>query len=57
MLNKHLAKKKRFAVQQRNRCKVCNRPRGYMRFFMMCRICVRNFALKGLLPGVQKASW
>ena len=41
----------------RNRCKICGRPRGFMRLFMMCRICFRNAALVGLLPGVKKTSW
>lgn len=44
-------------VQQVNRCRVCGRPRGYMRRFGMCRICFRNLALKGEIPGVTKASW
>ncbi len=44
-------------VQQHNRCKICGRPRGYMRRFAMCRICFRERALEGLLPGVTKSSW
>jgi small subunit ribosomal protein S14 len=47
----------KFSTRARNRCKLCGRARGFMRFFSMCRICVRKFALQGLLPGVQKASW
>jgi len=47
----------KFAVRAVNRCKLCGRPRGYMRFFMMCRICFRKNALAGLLPGVKKVSW
>ncbi len=47
----------RFKVQQHNRCKICGRPRGYMRRFAMCRICFRERALEGLLPGVTKSSW
>ena len=50
-------KKPKFAVRQRNRCKECGRPRGYMRMFMLCRICFRKHALDGLLPGVRKTSW
>jgi len=46
----------KFAVRQRNRCELCGRPRGYMRFFGMCRLCVRKFAMNGELPGVKKAS-
>ena len=47
----------KFAVRQRNRCKLCGRPRGYMRFFMLCRLCFRKHALSGVLPGVKKTSW
>jgi small subunit ribosomal protein S14 len=50
-------KKPKFAVRKHNRCNLCGRPRGYMRLFMVCRICFRKFALQGLLPGVKKASW
>lgn len=45
------------AVQQRNRCGICGRPRGYIRRFDLCRHCFRSMALRGLLPGVKKASW
>jgi len=51
------ARPARHAVQQRNRCSICGRPRGYMRRFAMCRICFRERALEGLLPGVTKSSW
>lgn len=44
-------------TQQYNRCKVCGRPRGYMRKFQMCRICFRKLASEGQLPGVTKSSW
>ncbi|MEO8504460.1 MAG: type Z 30S ribosomal protein S14 [Acidobacteriota bacterium] len=44
-------------IRQRNRCKVCGRPRGYMRKFGLCRIHFRSLALSGYLPGVVKASW
>ncbi|MGI8827462.1 MAG: type Z 30S ribosomal protein S14 [Chloroflexota bacterium] len=47
----------RFGVQQHNRCEQCGRPRAYMRKFGLCRICFRELALKGYLPGVIKASW
>lgn len=47
----------KFAVRQRNRCKLCGRPRGFMRMFMMCRLCFRKLALEGYLPGVKKTSW
>jgi small subunit ribosomal protein S14 len=48
---------RKYAVRVRNRCKVCGRPRGYMRRFELCRICFREMALKGLVPGVTKSSW
>lgn len=47
----------KFEVRQHNRCKICGRPHGYMRKFGMCRICFRNLAHRGELPGVTKASW
>jgi len=47
----------RYATRQKNRCKLCGRPRAYMRRFGMCRICFRRLALEGKLPGVKKSSW
>lgn len=47
----------KFSVRVYNRCKVCGRPRGYLRKFGMCRICFRTFALRGQIPGVTKSSW
>ena len=47
----------KYEVQHRNRCKLCGRPRGYIRKFAMCRICFRRLALTGDIPGVQKSSW
>ncbi len=55
MVNMH--KKPKFAVRQKNRCNRCGRNRGFMRKFKLCRICFRQLALKGHLPGVTKASW
>ena len=55
-----IAKAKRtpkFKVQGYNRCRVCGRPRSYMRKFQLCRICFRNLALEGQLPGITKSSW
>lgn len=52
-----LYKKPKYEVRHRNRCRVCGRPRGYLRKFALCRICFRNLALQGYLPGVTKASW
>lgn len=50
-------RKPKFAVRAYNRCPLCGRPRAYMRRFAMCRICFRNRALEGEIPGVVKASW
>ena len=47
----------KFGVRAYSRCKVCGRPRGYLRKFGMCRICFRTFALRGQIPGVTKSSW
>ena len=44
-------------VQAYNRCKLCGRPHAYMRKFGICRICFRELAHKGHIPGVRKASW
>jgi len=51
------AKKQKFTVRFKNRCSLCGRSRGYMRKFGVCRICFRERAYKGELPGVTKASW
>ncbi|MBM4184080.1 MAG: type Z 30S ribosomal protein S14 [Gemmatimonadetes bacterium] len=47
----------KFAVRRRNRCKRCGRPRAFLRKFGICRICFREMALKGEIPGVRKSSW
>jgi small subunit ribosomal protein S14 len=47
----------RFPVRGYHRCNICGRPRGYMRKFGLCRICFRERALLGELPGVTKSSW
>ena len=47
----------KFAVRKYNRCKRCGRPRAFIRKFQICRICFRNLASDGLIPGVRKASW
>ena len=49
--------RKKYEVRVRNRCKMCGRSRGYMRRFGLCRICFRQEALQGKLPGVVKSSW
>jgi len=50
-------KRRKYKVQVRNRCQLCGRPRGYMRRFGLCRICFRQLALEGKIPGVIKSSW
>jgi len=55
-----IAKSKRtpkFVTRRRNRCRLCGRPRGYIRDFALCRICFRKLARQGEIPGVVKASW
>jgi len=47
----------KFSTRARNRCKLCGRPRAFLRIFSMCRLCFRKYALAGLLPGVKKTSW
>lgn len=49
--------KPKFQVRHRNRCRRCGRPRSYLRKFALCRLCFRELALQGYLPGVIKASW
>lgn len=55
MINRESNRK--YAVRVRNRCGICGRPRGYIRRFGLCRICFRQEALRGHLPGVVKSSW
>jgi len=50
-------KKQKYEVRQKNRCPLCGRARGYMRRFGLCRICFREKALQGEIPGVRKISW
>ncbi|MBC8171226.1 MAG: type Z 30S ribosomal protein S14 [Anaerolineae bacterium] len=49
--------RRKYQVQVRNRCKRCGRPRGYYRRFGLCRICLREMALRGEIPGIVKSSW
>ena len=49
--------RRKYAVQVRNRCQRCGRPRGFIRRFGLCRICFRELALEGKIPGVAKSSW
>ncbi len=50
-------KKPKFSTRIVRRCFKCGRPRGFMRKFGLCRICFREMANKGLIPGVTKSSW
>ena len=50
-------KKRKFDVRKHNRCRRCGRPRGYLRRFGLCRICFRELANEGKIPGVVKSSW
>jgi small subunit ribosomal protein S14 len=54
---KAAGRKPKFAIRIRNRCWRCGRPRGYLRKFGVCRLCFRQLALNGEIPGVIKASW
>jgi len=49
--------RRKYKVRVRNRCQICGRPRGFIRRFKLCRICFRELALRGEIPGVIKASW
>jgi small subunit ribosomal protein S14 len=47
----------KFSTRLNRRCRLCGRPRAVYRKFGVCRICFRNLARQGLIPGVKKASW
>ncbi len=48
---------KKFAVREYTRCERCGRPHAVIRKFKLCRICIRELAYKGQIPGMKKASW
>lgn len=50
-------KKPKFSTREQKRCGLCGRPKGYLNKFKMCRICFRELASKGEIPGVTKSSW
>ena len=50
-------KKPKFSSRILRRCFVCGRKRGYMRDFDLCRVCFREMANEGMIPGVKKSSW
>ena len=56
-LVERLKRKPKYEVRVRNRCQRCGRPRGYIRKFGLCRVCFREMALRGEIPGVRKSSW
>ena len=47
----------KYKTREYNRCKICGRPHAVLRKFGICRICFRELAYKGQIPGVRKASW
>ena len=56
----HIIKARRpakFSTRQNSRCELCGRPRAVYRKFRVCRICLRNLAAEGKVPGLKKASW
>jgi len=50
-------KHQKFAVREYNRCQLCGRPHAYMRKYGICRICFREMASNGEIPGIKKSSW
>jgi small subunit ribosomal protein S14 len=50
-------RKPKYTIRTRRRCRICGRSRGYYRKFDLCRLCFRELALKGEIPGIIKASW
>mgnify|MGYP001095044437 FL=1 len=50
-------KAKKFKVREYTRCERCGRPHSVMRDFKLCRICFRELAYKGQIPGIKKSSW
>jgi len=57
-LNAHAqGRKMKKSTRVYNRCKLCGRPRGYLRYFDVCRICFRELASQGEIMGIKKSSW
>lgn len=50
-------RKPKFSTRIVRRCQICGRPRAVYRKFGVCRICLRNLANEGKIPGMKKASW
>ena len=51
------ARPAKFSTREYTRCEICGRPHSVLRKYKVCRICVRELAYKGQIPGVKKASW
>lgn len=51
------SRKAKFSSRAYTRCNICGRPKSVLRDFGLCRICFREMAHKGLIPGIRKASW
>ncbi|MDD2213436.1 type Z 30S ribosomal protein S14 [Oscillospiraceae bacterium HV4-5-C5C] len=47
----------KYSTRAHNRCKICGRPHAYIRKYGICRLCFRELAYKGQIPGIKKASW
>jgi small subunit ribosomal protein S14 len=56
-LHQKKTKKPKFSTRRHNRCNICGRPRAFLRKFGICRLCFRQLALRGEIPGVSKSSW
>ncbi len=52
-----MSKTPKFKVREYTRCERCGRPHGVLRKYGICRICFRELAYKGQIPGVKKSSW
>ena len=52
-----LKESSKYSARVYNRCEICGRSRGYMRHYGICRICFRNLASQGKIPGVKKSIW
>ena len=50
-------RKQKFSTREYTRCKLCGRPHGYLKKYGICRICFRELANNGQIPGVRKAGW
>jgi small subunit ribosomal protein S14 len=52
-----MVRQPKYAIRVRHRCRICGRSRAYYRKFDLCRLCFRDLALRGEIPGVTKSSW